>query len=899
MRGGGGLAVLGVCLACGTGIPRGPGAPAAPSPVIHGAAASIEAASDGLRTGWYPDQPALAPARVSAPDFGQLFDTPIDGEVHAQPLVANGRLLVVTENNAVYSLDPVSGAILAQRSSLHAPWKPADLNCIPLEPNVGIMGTPAIDTATNAAYFLAKTYASGSSGPAAYWTHAVDLATLAERPGFPVRIQGSAENTPGVAFDATYELQRPGLLLLDGVVYAAFAGICDVSPWQGWVVGIAGDGRITTMWVAEPAQSHGAGIWQTGGAPLNDGPGTFIVSTGNGPVPSQPTPGNQPPSTLGEAWVRLRVQPDGKLQATDFFIPYDAASLNDWDGDFGSGGPMGLPDSLGTSQHPHVAVGTGKQGYVYVLDRDHLGGFKQGSPTGDDVVQRTGPYGGVWSKPAVWPVASGGAKGWVYIPTASNGATPGGSSGTLDVYSVGVDGTTGLLPNLTRVAQAPGSFGLGTSAPVITSDGTTLGSALVWLTWSANNTGYGAQLRAYDAVPSGGQFNLRFSAPIGRATRYAPPGVAGGRVYVATGDGHVKAYGSPVDPVLTAPPVDFGVVSLGASVTKDVVFTAQRAVTVNDVWTGSPFAVQGTVPSPPVSLAQGQTVTVSVSFTPGQTGILAAGLVADTDQGPSSTSLTGTGQNPLGELQSAPQSLSLGGTAVGRTLSGAVTLVNVGGAPLTILSVTPPSAPFSATGLPNAGQQLSPQQSATVTVSFTPTATGDFVSELTVATDVAAFPLQVPMSGTAGTVGKIEISPTSLDFGQVKLGQTVRKSFIISNAGGSRISVNKSQPPGGGMGFAAVVQLPEGSTIDPGDSRTLEVSFTPTAVGSVEDRWVLTADDDQGLQEVQFRGSGQAKSGAVDSGCSSAGGLWPWCVVLLLPWALRRRGRSLAKTGDP
>jgi HYDIN/CFA65/VesB-like, Ig-like domain/PQQ-like domain len=880
MRGGGGgwLVVLGLCFGCGTPVPGESSGPKPQSPVSRGAAASVEAASDGLRTGWYPEQPALAPARVSAPDFGQLFDTSIDGEVHAQPLVANGRLLVVTEKNAVYSLDPASGAIAAQRS-LHVPWKPADLNCTPLEPNIGIMGTPAVDTTSNTAYFFAKTYASGSSGPAAYWAHAVDLATLAERPGFPVRIQGSAANTPGVTFDATYQLQRAGLLFLDGIVYAAFAGICDVTPFRGWLVGIAGDGRITTIWAAEPALSNGAGIWQTGGAPVTDGPGTFIVSTGNGPVPSVPTPGTQPPAVLGEAWVRLRVQGDGTLRATDFFTPYDGAKLNDWDGDFGSGGPMGLPDSLGTSQFPHLAVATGKQGYVYLLDRDHLGGFKQGPGGADDVLQRLGPYGGVWSKPSVWPAGGG----WLYIPTASNGGTPGGVSGTLDVYRVGVDGSGN--PTLARVAQAAGAFGLGTSAPVVTSDGTTPGSALVWLIWSANNTGIGAQLRAYDAVPLGTQFNLRYSAPIGQATKYTPPGIAGGRVYVATRDGHLRAFGSPVDPVLTAPPVDFGMVSLNTSVSKDVVFTAQRAVTVHDVWTGAPFSVKGTVPALPVALTAGQTVTVSVSFTPFQSGPLAAALVADTEQGPFSTSLTGTGRSTVGELQSAPQSLSLGGTAVGRTISGAVTLTNVGGAPLTILSVSAPTVPFSATGLPSAGQVLATDQSVTVTVSFAPTEVGEFIDQLVVTADVGP-PLPIPMSATSGLVGNLEISPRDHDFGQVKLGQSARRSFTISNTGGSRITVNKSQPPGGAVGFAAVVDLPEGSTLDPGASQTLEVTFTPRKAGSVEDRWVLTADDDQGLQEVHFRGSG------AGDGCSSAGGLWPWCAVLLLPWTWRRCRRS-------
>ena len=881
---GGGLWVLGLCLACGTNVPGG-STPHVRVPLVHQASATVEVASDGLRTGWYPDQPGLLPARVSAPDFGQLFDTAIQGEVHAQPLVANGRLLIVTEKNNVYSLDPTSGDVLAQRT-LHPPWNPADLNCIPLEPTVGVMGTPAIDSATNTAYFFAKTYASGNSGPAAYWAHAVDLSTLAERPGFPVRIQGNADNTPNpTTFDATYELQRPGLLLLDGVVYAAFAGICDITPWQGWVVGVTTDGRVTAKWAALSSPSNGAGIWQTGGAPLTDGAGTFIVSTGNGPVASQPTPGNQPPNSLGEAWVRLTVQPDQSLKATDFFMPYDASKLNDWDGDFGSGGPVGLPDSLGTPGFPHLGIGTGKQGYVYLLDRTQLGGFRQGPSGADAVVQRVGPYGGVWSKPAVWP----GAGGWVYIPTASGGGTAGGLSGTLDVYRTGVDGTG--KPSLAQVAQAAGAFGLGTSAPVVTSDGTTAGSALVWLLWSADNTGWGAQLRAYDAVPTGSTFNLRFSAAIGRATRYTPPGVSGNRIYVATGDGHVKAFGSPVDPVLTAPPVDFGVVGLGASASQQVVFTAQRPVTVNAIRTTGDFAVQGTSPGLPVSLAAGQTVTVTASFHPSASGLAGAALVADTDQGPFSTSLSGTGQSAEGVLQSAPQSLSLGGIAVGRTVSGAVRLTNVGGAPLTIRSITPPSAPFSATGLPGAGQVLPSQGSVTVTISFSPTEIGLFDSALEILTDVTDVPLNVPMSGTAGAIGRLEIDNTEHDLGQVRVGQTAQASFTIRNTGGSRIAVNKSQPPGGGVGFAAAIELPEGSTIDPGASQTLEVTFTPTRPGPAEDRWILTADDDQGPQEVHFRGSGLAVASADASGCDTAGAFWPWGVLVLLPW-LRSRGRA-------
>ena len=876
------VAAVVLSAACGS-APPGAGQRGSAS-AVRTARQALGAAGDDLRSGWYPDQPLLAPSRVSAPDFGQLFNTPITGQVHAQPLLVNGRLLVVTESNDVYSLDPETGAVLAHRT-LHVPWNPADVNCIPLAPSVGTMGTPVVDEASGTAYLMAKTYVSGSSGAAAYWAHAVDVLTLQERPGFPVQIQGSADNVSGVPFDARQHLQRAGLILLDGVVYAAFAGNCDIQPWKGWIFGVSTAGQITARWAAVDGSALGAGIWQTGGALVVDGPGTFLVSTGNGAVPTSPLPGSTPPSYLGEAWVRLTVQGNGTLKATDFFIPYDASQLNQWDGDLGSGAPMGLPDAFGTAAFPHLAVATGKQGYVYLLDWDHLGGFRQGASGGDDVLQRVGPYGGVWGKPSAWP----GSGGWVYVPTVSAGSTAGGNSGTFDVYRASVDGSGN--PTLARVAQAPGAFGLGTSAPVVTSDGTTPGSALVWITWMADNTGYGAELRAYDAVPVSGTLPLRYRASIGRGTRYAPPGVGNGRIYVATQDGHVRAFGAPVDPVITAPPLDFGPLAIGQTATLPVTFTAQRAVRVTSFETQGEFAVVSTQPALPVSLTAGQTVTVQVSFTPSTTGIRAAALVASTDQGQFSTSLSGIGQSSTGQIQAAPEIVSFGGIAVGRDVSSAVTLTNVGGAPATLFSVTPPGLPFSATGLPAPSTVLQPQGSVTVTLQFAPTAAGDYQDALTVDTDQGS--VEVNLTGTAASAGELQLSTTLLDFGQVQMGQTAKKSFTVHNGGGSRLRVNKSQPPGLAIGFTAGVQLPEGTTLDPDQDLMLEVDFAPAAPGPAQDCWVITADDDQGPQQVMVKGTGVTGSGnggTGTSGCTSAGAAMGWWPSLLLaPWLLGRR----------
>jgi iron transport multicopper oxidase len=254
-----------------------------------------------------------------------------------------------------------------------------------------------IDTATGIAYMTHKTYASGTSGPARWYVDAVSLANGAEQPGFPVELSGAAQNAPARTFSPTTQLQRPGLLLLGGVVYAAFGAHCDVKPWQGWIFGVSTAGKVTARYVAN--------------------------TTGNGGAPSQPAAGNTPPANLGESVVRVRVQGDGSLKAVDFFAPFNGPTLDESDADFASGGVTGLPSEyFGTAALAHLAVADGKQGYVYLLNRDSLGGVSQGPGGSDNVIQRLGPRGGVWSRPGVWP----GDGGYVYIPTSS-GTSGGGS----------------------------------------------------------------------------------------------------------------------------------------------------------------------------------------------------------------------------------------------------------------------------------------------------------------------------------------------------------------------------------------------------------------------------------------------------------------------------------------
>lgn len=491
-------------------------------------AAGVTNASDDRRTGWYPDEGSLSPSFVAGSGFAQQFSTSVEGQVYAQPLVINRSLFVATEENWIYRIDPESGAIAWSRQ-VAPPWNPADIGCGDLTPWIGITGTPVVDESTNTAYFFSKTYASGTSGPAAWFAHAVDLMTGAERPNFPVEISGTAQNSPQI-FNATNELQRPGLLLMDGVVYAGFGGHCDISPWQGWIAGVSTGGVLKALWTSRGTlNGNGAAIWQSGGGLVSDGSGRLIVATGNGGAPGQPIPGNTPPADLGEAVARLNVQADGTITATDFFSPWNGPALDAIDADLGSGGPIALPETyFGTATYPHLALEIGKQGILYVLDRDHLGGCAEGQHAKDDVINEITGLSGVWARPSCWP----GDGGYVYFPT--NGAP-------LRVMKYGLDNRN--KPTFTLAASSTDNFGFGSSSTVVTSNGTASGSALVWTVFMPDGSGANAVLRAYDAVPSGGAPVLRYSAPVGTASKFNPPGIGFGRVYVGARDGHVLGFG--------------------------------------------------------------------------------------------------------------------------------------------------------------------------------------------------------------------------------------------------------------------------------------------------------------------------------------------------------------------
>jgi hypothetical protein len=808
--------------------------------------------ADNYRTSWYPDQTTLTPSLVSGGTFGQLFKTQLNGQIYGQPLLDDGQVLVNTENNYSYGIDPVTGAILWSRQ-YGTPALSSQTGCADLSPNMGITSTPVIDQATDTEYLVDDEYVSGNTGAQYYYMHALNLDNHgAEQPGFPVRIQGTAQNNPNQVFNPVFQGQRPGLLLMNGVVYAGFGSHCDVYPYAGWVAGVSETGHMTALWctVGDGTNFTGAGIWQAGGGLVSDGSGTILLTTANlAGTRVGPIPGNTPPADLGEAVVRLNVQPDGSLKAVDFFSPYDTTSLDLDDLDFGSGAPVALPDQyFGTPSIPHLLMAVGKEGYVYLLNRDNLGGQGNGPSGSDAAVGRFGPNGGVWASPAVWP----GNGGWIYVPTASASVSAGGSSGFMDAYQYGLTGSG--APTLNLAGQSADAFGYGSSGAVVTSNGTTSGSAIMWTVWSPDATGVGAQLRAYNPVPVGGVLQEIWSTPIGTASKFAVPGVANDRLYVGTRDGYIEGYGAPVGAPITAPSPTFPATVVGQSNTQTVTMTATAPVTVSSLTATGPFTLGAPSKSLPATLATGGTLTVPATFTPTKPGPAGGGLTIGTSgSGNAQVTLTGLGEVNGPNLTSSAPAISFGGIPPGTQSSNSVAFANDGSQPVTITAVDLPASPFAVTGAPVVGSVLQPGSQVVANVTFTPTANGTYSSTLEV--DSNGGNVIVNLAGSSTVPSLLQITPLSNDYGNVALGQTATRSFTLTNDGGSSLTISLSKPPVKGP-FTATTTLGEGTTIAAGATLTESVTFKPTAVGSTADAWVIAANDGQGVRDVSLVGTG-------------------------------------------
>lgn len=817
------------------------------------------------------------------------------------------------------------------------PFLQSDIGCTDIPNYIGIIGTPVIDPDTEIAYFYAKTYipnyrTAGNTGVlnGVYYIYAVDVNTLEDVDGYPVLVDGSvADNDDRKYFIGGTILQRPSLLQVGNYIYAGFGGHCDLFNYTGTVLGFditqrkvitnfavesGPNSRFSTDWDVNGAGGQG-GIWMSGMGLASDGDRLFFA-TGNGQGgENQGTPasGQSGCRTLGETVTNLGIDTStGKLALVDYFQPYDYVNMDGGDQDFGSGGVSLLDPTVFTGGGVRqIAITTGKNGKIYFMNADNLGGYKQGPGQTDLVLQtivtEEAVFGGVGSYPL--------EGGYIY-------STPVGYP--TSVYKLGF--TSAGVPNFNFVGKTPESSAgrVGPGVPTITTYKGQAGTAIMW------TTDPDAGLRAWYAVPQADQTLKRISIPqIGGSNKFQRPVFGDTRLYTTDANGVLYCLGSPVNlPMNCSSPVDFGTVALGSKsapatveCTAIIGINGLTSATVSD----NHFEID-TSTLPKGAIAKGTsfffnvtwdltntTVTNAVNASYGNTspGIKSAALTLVTDNSVAGyttsfpISLTGNEVSDKAFLQVVPQTVDFGGLVLGiegedpsSTLS--FTISNLGQSPMTILGYayttdtgddddddavdytnstyssvngTWDLGPgFTAAELPEPGAVLAAGQSQSVPATFVAiNGTGSYLSYLNVWSSGGSAEIILEGEASTAPVANFSISngeggwlvnDLDMDFGSVAPGDTVTRQIQICNEGGSVLTITKSKPPLGDIrSLYYNIELHEGQEIPVDTCAIGNVVFNPSPQPpnipdfTETNQWTLNTDDlDFGVHVVQMTG---------------------------------------------
>jgi hypothetical protein len=504
--------------------------------------------NDNTRSGANTNETLLTPANVNVSGFGRLFSAPVDYVVMAQPLYVpsvnipgqgtHNVVYIVTQADSVYAIDADTGTQLWHASMLNGGTTASGAE-LPCGTSVGfnqegIPGTPVIDSTptvnapAGTMYLVAKTMVNGK---VQHNLHALDITTGNDLPGSPVLIQAQTLSNKGtvMVFNSKYQKNRPGLLLLNGVIYIGFgSNLCNGNN-SGWVISY-NESTLTQAGVYNTSPDYGiTSIWQTGNGLAADESGNLFVSTAEAGAHGFDVPNG------GQTYCNsiVEINPNdlnvteynnyqyNQYETADYFTPSDVAFLNSNDLDVSSAGTLILPDQPGT--YPHEVIGGGKYGVVYVLNRDNMGMYQAGQDS--QIIQEFTIYPWVGQDiladtPAYW-------NNTVYFaPNAS----------PLLAYQL----FNGILGNPAGVptAQTSGEYS-GTHSPSISANGNSNG-----ILWAI--TGHTTpSLLAFDAVSmqllySSAQNKARDKMP--ETAHWATQTVVNGKVYVATNNS-LEAYG--------------------------------------------------------------------------------------------------------------------------------------------------------------------------------------------------------------------------------------------------------------------------------------------------------------------------------------------------------------------
>ncbi|KAL8771535.1 MAG: hypothetical protein Q9209_002977 [Squamulea sp. 1 TL-2023] len=892
--------------------------------------------ADPAQSGYLPNH-NMDPAVVDSSEFGLLWSTKYNNleKFYAKPLVytpvAGGPQIVfiASSQNWIRTMDAKTGVPLNARQ-VHTPFLQAEIGCTDIPDTIGIIGTPVIDPATDIAYFFAKTYIpnfriAGNTGVfnGVYYFHGVNVNTLED---FfpPVLIDGSrSDNAPAKYFVGGVILQRPALTQIGSVIYGGFGGHCDLFNYTGVVIGVdinqhkvvtnfaVMSGPLapqTNVWNENGGGGEG-GIWMSGMPIATDGANRLFWVSGNGVAHENqgvPASGSSGCKTLGQAAVNLAVGPNGKLSLTDYFQPYDYQNMDGGDQDFGSGGVALLdPGTFKGTGVSRIAVTSGKNGKIYILNANNLGGYRLGPGQTDGVIQtivtNKAVFGGVGSYPL--------EGGYIY-------STPVGYP--TYVYKLGFNGAG--VPVFSQIGQTPETSAgrVGVGIPVVTTFQGKEGTAILWM------CDPDAGLRAWYAVPGGDGKLKRINIPqVNGLNKFQRPAFGDSRLYVTDANGVLYCLGSPVNlPLNCTSPVNFGSVTLGSSATQSVSceanipITSISSVTVGDVH----FEVNaGDLPQGPI--AKGaiftfpvkwnlETTTVSnaqnASYGNTAPGIKSTALTVQTVNGVEGystkfpISLTGTQVSQKAFLVIAPITVDFSGIVISDPASIPTNnlpfvISNAGVSPLTITgyaftangleddnidytNVSFAQKPynlgegFTSDNLPPIGTVIPGGGALSVDLAFSPSRIGSYTSYFLVFSNGGQAFTILEGSASTASIANFSISTREggwlpeqnlvMDFGSVAPGTTSSLTIRICNEGGSVLQISKSKPPNGVFRPEDPTSLHESQAIPVNDCAYGTVLFVTNAEQpNIPDQtftntWTLNTDDiNFGVHDVEIKGT--------------------------------------------
>ena len=502
--------------------------------------------NDGARDGVNNQEYVLTTSNVKSGTFGKLFSCTTDGAMYAQPLwvpnvhIGGGIHNVIvgaTMRDSVYVFDADASPCvtywhqtLIPTGETYGNWNDVETNDI--FPDIGILGTPVIDPSTNTIFVVTKTKTNATTYHQRI--HALSLVAGAEVAGGPVDITGSSVTSSGdcetgsiskMRFDPLWENQRPGLALVNGVVYVAWASHGDNMVWHGWVVGFnTSNLSVSAVWNDTNHHVTGAsgcrgGIWMSGGAPAIDSNNNIYVLTGNGAYDGS--------GSFSDSFVKLTTP---ELNVADWFTPFNQSSLDMNDQDVGASGTSVL---ISQTSGLNLMVGASKSQEMYVVNRDGMSHFNS---TADAVHQEWMVDGRGFSTPAFWNNTL------YYFGVVFKNSHPG--------ESFTFNPANGMF-STTPSVSTPSGFRFSGATPSVSASSPT-SNGIVWAIESgAHGTdGQGAAppapqyppagpavLHAFDATNIGTELwnsstNARDKA--GNAVKFTVPTVANGKVYVPT-----------------------------------------------------------------------------------------------------------------------------------------------------------------------------------------------------------------------------------------------------------------------------------------------------------------------------------------------------------------------------